>query len=753
MKPIFNIEIEKQRRKKELFIILSAVGLLISLYLIEYFFFPARSTLSFIGNLIIFGIINFNILLVILIGFLIIRNISKILFEDRQEILGRKLRTKLSIAFIFMSFIPTVLLFWVSYQFIETSMTRWFDIRISNALNNALLIGQTFYQEKINKLQDINRDLALQITIKCIRSDQTFDNECVEKIIENNLSKSLNVTLVNNDANINSLEIFTKNNTFFKKTWLPITQLPGIDITTFNKKQEIWIYTDQIEMGTLIRVIRPITKDNEIIAFLAVGSLMPQETGHMLDIIKVGYESYNQFLSFQKPLMLSILTALGLIAILIIFIAVWFALRISKTITEPVKMLSEATQRIAQGDLNFTLSTHGRDELHSLVNAFNIMTQDLKEARRRAEIASMQLQKNYIETEERKNYIETVLQNITAGVISLDRYGIITTMNKAAELILGKNAQDMIGKHYQTILTPEQKEEFEYIRNELLSSENGHIIKTIKIIVNDKLISLLINFNILRDKNNRSQGVVIVFDNLTEIERIERQAAWREVARMIAHEIKNPLTPIKLSAQRLQKRCKDKLDDETNNILMLCTNTIINQVESLKKLVTDFSTFAKMPAPKLTYSNLLNLIDEILLMYREAHPEIEFKYIRNNIPMTLLDSEQIKRAIINLLDNAITAVAEVKNSIIEIGTNVKNDKIILWIADNGIGITNEDKKHIFEPYFSKKKGGTGLGLSIVNSIIIEHQGKIEVEDNKPNGIKFIIELPILTEETIMTNNS
>ena len=726
---------------------------MISLYLIEYFFFPARSTLSFIGNLIIFGIINFNILLVILIGFLIIRNISKILFEDRQEILGRKLRTKLSIAFIFMSFIPTVLLFWVSYQFIETSMTRWFDIRISNALNNALLIGQTFYQEKINKLQDINRDLALQITIKCISSDQTFDNECVEKTIENNLSKSLNVTLVNNDANINSLEIFTKNNTFFKKTWLPITQLPGIDITAFNKKQEIWIYTDQIEMGTLIRVIRPITKDNEIIAFLAVGSLMPQETGHMLDIIKVGYESYNQFLSFQKPLMLSILTALGLIAILIIFIAVWFALRISKTITEPVKMLSEATQRIAQGDLNFTLSTHGRDELHSLVNAFNIMTQDLKEARRRAEIASMQLQKNYIETEERKNYIETVLQNITAGVISLDRYGIITTMNKAAELILGKNAQDMIGKHYQTILTTEQKEEFEYIRNELLSSENGHVIKTIKIIVNDKLISLLINFNILRDKNNRSQGVVIVFDDLTEIERIERQAAWREVARMIAHEIKNPLTPIKLSAQRLQKRCKDKLDDETNNILMLCTNTIINQVESLKKLVTDFSTFAKMPAPKLTYSNLLNLIDEILLMYREAHPEIEFKYIRNNIPMTLLDSEQIKRAIINLLDNAITAVAEVKNSIIEIGTNVKNDKIILWIADNGIGITNEDKKHIFEPYFSKKKGGTGLGLSIVNSIIIEHQGKIEVEDNKPNGIKFIIELPILTEETIMTNNS
>ncbi|MEZ0328969.1 MAG: ATP-binding protein [Dissulfuribacterales bacterium] len=752
MKPISSIDLETQRRKKELVIILSAGAMLVVLYLIEFFFFPARSTLSFIENLIIFGIINFNILLVILIGFLLVRNISKILFEDRQEIIGRKLRTKLAVAFIFMSLLPTALLFWVSYQFIETSLTRWFDIRIANALNNALTIGQTFYNEKINILQDTNKELALQITIKCINQDNSVNKECTEQIIENLLSRTLAPTFINNNQNINSIEVFTENTVFFKKIWLPLTQLPEIDIATLNKKQETWVYTDQLEIGTLLRVIRPIIKNNTTIGFLAVGSLMPTETGHMLDVIKVGYESYNQFLSFQKPLMISTLTALGLIAVLIIFIAVWFALRISKTITEPVKMLSDATQKIAQGDLDFTLSSHGRDELHSLVAAFNTMTQDLKEARKRAETASMQLQQNYIETAEKRNYIETILQNITAGVISLDRYGTITTMNKAAELILGKNAQDIIGKHYQTILTTEQKEEFEHIRNELLSSAYGHITKTIKIIVNEKLISLLINFNILRDKNNKSQGVVIVFDDLTEIERIERQAAWREVARMIAHEIKNPLTPIKLSAQRLQKRCKDKLDEETNNILMLCTNTIINQVESLKKLVTDFSTFAKMPAPKLIYSNILNLIDEILPMYQEAHPEIKFEYIRNNIPMTLVDPEQIKRAIINLLDNSVTAVSETKHGIVKIGTDIEDDKVIIWISDNGIGISNEDKKRIFEPYFSKKKGGTGLGLSIVNSIILEHQGTIEIKDNRPNGIKFIIKLPILTEESIVTDN-
>lgn len=752
MKPISNIELEKHRRKKEFRILLLAGALLIGFYLIEFLFFPARSTLSFIGNLIIFGIINFNILLVILIGFLLVRNISKILFEDRQEIIGRKLRTKLAVAFIFMSLLPTALLFWASYQFIETSLTRWFDIRIANALNNALTIGQTFYQEKVNILQNINQELTLQITTKCINNDNTINQECIEQIIENTLYKSFTPVSINNNQNINSIEVFKEKVFLFKKQWFPLTQIPPIEIDTLNKKQDTWIYTDQLEIGTLLRIIRPIKRDNDIIGFVAVGSLMSTETSHMLDVIKIGYESYNQFLSFQKPLMLSTLTALSLIAILIIFIAVWFALRISKSITEPVKMLSEATQRIAQGDLDFILSTHGRDELHSLVAAFNTMTQDLKEARKRAEIASMQLQKNYIETEEKKNYIETVLQNITAGVISLDRYGIITTMNRAAELILKKNAADMIGKNYQDILTQEQKEEFEHIRSELLASEKGHITKTIKIVIDDKLISLLINFNILRDKNNKSQGVVIVFDDLTEIERIERQAAWREVARMIAHEIKNPLTPIKLSAQRLQKRCQDKLDEETNNILMLCTNTIINQVESLKKLVTDFSTFAKMPAPKLTPTSILSLIDEILPMYHEAHPEIRFEYVRNKIPMTLLDTEQIKRAIINLLDNAITAVSETKDSFVEIGTGIENDKIIIWISDNGTGISNEDKKHIFEPYFSKKKGGTGLGLSIVNSIIMEHQGTIEIEDNKPTGVKFIIKLPILTEESIVTDN-
>lgn len=752
MKPISSIDIEKQRRKKELIIILSTGSLLIGLYLIEFFLFPAKSTLSFIGNLIIFGIINLKILLVILIGFLLIRNISKILFEDRQEIIGRKLRTKLAVAFIFMSLLPTVLLFWASYQFIETSLTRWFDIRIANALNNALSIGQTFYKEKINNLQNINKELSLQITIKCVNTDNNINRECIEQTIENTLSKESTPVFINNNKNINSIEIFTEHTIFFKKQWLPLIQLPEIEIATLDKKQDMWIYTDQLDIGTLLRVIRPIIKDNKTIGFLAVGSLMSTETGHMLDVIKVGYESYNQFLSFQKPLIISTLTALSLIAILIIFIAVWFALRISKTITEPVKMLSDATQRIAQGDLDFTLSTHGRDELHSLVAAFNTMTQDLKEARKRAETVSRQLQENYIEAAEKRNYIETILQNITAGVISLDRYGTITTMNKAAESILKKNAQDIIGKHYQTILTSEQKEEFEHIRNELLMSEHGHITKTIKIIVDEKLISLLINFNMLKDKNNKSQGVVIVFDDLTEIERIEKQAAWREVARMIAHEIKNPLTPIKLSAQRLQKRCQNKLDEETNNILMLCTNTIINQVESLKKLVTDFSTFAKMPAPKLIYSNILNLIDEILPMYHEAHPEIKFKYIRNKIPMTLVDPEQIKRAIINLLDNSVTAVSETKDSVVEIGTDIAENKIIIWISDNGIGISNEDKKHIFEPYFSKKKGGTGLGLSIVNSIIMEHQGTIEIDDNKPNGIKFIIKLPILTEESIVTEN-
>jgi two-component system nitrogen regulation sensor histidine kinase NtrY len=255
----------------------------------------------------------------------------------------------------------------------------------------------------------------------------------------------------------------------------------------------------------------------------------------------------------------------------------------------------------------------------------------------------------------------------------------------------------------------------------------------------DKTLSLLVNFTILRDQDERSLGVVIVFDDLTELEKIQRLVAWREVARRIAHEVKNPLTPIQLSAQRLRKKYLDKLDDEAKVVFDKCTNVIISQAIELKHLVDEFSNFARMPIPRLRPTRLDYLTDDILAVYREGQPKIEFNLnVQENLPDALLDPDQIKRALINLLDNAVASMPDGGRIDIQIKYNTDKNEIYLIVSDTGSGILPEDLSRIFEPYFSKRKGGTGLGLAIVNSIVADHNGRIMVENNIPKGTKFVL---------------
>ncbi|HID97375.1 MAG TPA: PAS domain S-box protein [Thermodesulfobacteriaceae bacterium] len=398
---------------------------------------------------------------------------------------------------------------------------------------------------------------------------------------------------------------------------------------------------------------------------------------------------------------------------------------------------------MAQGELDFRLEVSGGDELSSLVRAFNTMTQDLKEARTRALKTSRELMESYAEIKQRRRYMEIILQNVNAGIISFDRNGIIRTMNRAAESILKMSAASIIGKPYKMMLTQDQFQEFEEIRKDLARSAKGTIQRPVKMVVDEKELSLLVNFTLLRDNENRSLGIVIVFEDLTELEKIQRLAAWREVARRIAHEVKNPLTPIQLSAQRLRKRYLRALDEDTGAVLDKCTNTIIDQVEELKHLVNEFSNFARMPAPRLVPTRLEELARKVLVMYGEGHPSFEFKLdSEENLPEVFLDPDQVKRALINLLDNAVAALSSGGKITVRIGHQSSSSEIFISVIDTGTGIPHEERHRLFEPDFSRRPGGTGLGLAIVNSIMSDHNGRIEVEDNIPNGSKFTLFFPI-----------
>jgi two-component system nitrogen regulation sensor histidine kinase NtrY len=338
--------------------------------------------------------------------------------------------------------------------------------------------------------------------------------------------------------------------------------------------------------------------------------------------------------------------------------------------------------------------------------------------------------------------MEIVLRNVTAGVISVDRRGILTTANKSAEKLLNIDAEWVVGRHYSEILRPEQMDIIKGLLRDMVMSKKDTISRQVSIPLKYGALALLVNLSLLKDENGEFMGTVVVFDDLTQLTKAQRMAAWREVARRIAHEIKNPLTPIKLSAQRLRKRYLSRFGEE-EKVFDECTGMIVKSVDEIKSLVDEFSNFARMPAAQPTENNLNDIIREALTLYREAHRGIIFSFKPDNsIPPLQLDRDQMKRVLINLLDNAVAALDGKGTVDIESIHNPELGMVTFVVADTGHGIAAEDKPRLFEPYFSTKKSGTGLGLAIVNTIISDHHGFIRVKDNMPNGTKFIIELPV-----------
>nr|HDN00093.1 HAMP domain-containing protein [Deltaproteobacteria bacterium] len=739
---------EAKKRRIERIIMMAAVVFIALLSLAEYYLISHSSPLSTSSNVLIFAVINLDIFLILLLGFLVVRNLTKLVFEDKKHLLGAKLRTKLVIAFISISLIPTILLFLVSFQFLRTSIGYWFNIKVEKSLDNAMTIGKTYYEGRVTGLEHLSQETGRLLSLRCIEEDGTINRVCIEQLV-NPTPLSSGVQGYCKTISLNSIEVINSfHKKLFVKIWLPLADMPpDIPHSVLNQifeGKDSLVHSVTLEGGELIRILSPLKNaDNEILAVLILGHLMPRDMSYLLDDIRSGYDDYRQLRLFQNPIKGSLLITLCLITLLIIFVSIWFGFRLAKSITEPVKMLAEATNRVAMGDLDFSLESQGKDELSSLVQAFNIMTQDIKEARRRTEETSRQLRKSYGELEHRRRYIEIILQNVTAGVISVDRQGFVTLMNKSAESILNISSDQVIGKPYSQLLTKDHAKEFEEIRQELSRSPKGTLQRSIRMEIREKTLSLLANFTILRDQDERSLGVVIVFDDLTELEKIQRLAAWREVARRIAHEVKNPLTPIQLSAQRLRKKYLDKFDNETRVVFDKCTNTIIGQAKELKHLVDEFSNFARMPSIRLRPTKLDDLVDDVLAIYRAGHPKIEFKLdVQEGLPNALLDSDQIKRALINLLDNAVASMTDGGKINILITYNTAGNEICLSISDTGTGISPEDLPRLFEPYFSKRRGGTGLGLAIVNSIVADHNGHILVKDNTPHGTKFILIFPI-----------
>ena len=734
-RPVRDADSKRRRREGILIIVIILVVALLTFVETRTIHFGADIPVS--NAILMFTLININLLLLILLIFLVFRNLVKLLYDRRRKVMGAKLRTRLVVAFIVLTIVPTGVLFFFSINFITSSIEFWFNVPVEQALENSLRVGgkvydrvednnlffleRISYQIKAKKLLDPKKEKALSQYIKVVQREFNLDGVEVYAANTQRLSFSLAPELGNEDVGLVSAENLQK-------------ETSGTGVRSI---------TQEIPYGELIRTIGTIpfgVKASEAGGFVVVTILIPPDLYQNLQSISDGFEEYQQIKLYKKPVQITYFISLSIVALLVLFCAIWFGFYLAKTISIPIRDLAEGTRRVAEGELSFTIGSVADDEIGSLVNSFNKMTRDLRTSREQLELSARKLRDQNIEIEEKRHYMEFVLKNVSAGVVTLDANGMVSTINKSAEKMLGVKSEEVLNKSFDKMLTVQNKDLAAEIMENLSLTRDASIEVALKLIIEGRPRSFLITVSALRDDTGQHMGIVMVFDDLTELEKGQRMAAWREVARRIAHEVKNPLTPITLSAQRLKRKYSHQLGE---SVFEECTQIIIDQVDLIRNLVNEFSSFARFPSANPKPCDLVPTIEETIALYREGHPNIKFE-IQNtdDIPPLNLDRQQIKQALINLIDNAIGAITQ--DGIISFA--VSHDPILkrirIEVADNGPGISNEDKTRLFEPNFSTKKTGMGLGLTIVSTIIADHNGVISVQDNLPHGAKFVIELPV-----------
>lgn len=722
-------ELSKRRRERIIMVVVGVLAIIVTLMASQLF---NKENLPLSTNIFVYGLTSINFILIVLLMFLIIRNIVKLFYEHRRGVIGSRLRTKLVAAFVGLSLVPTILLFLFAINFLSYSIDFWFNIKIGDALNRSLEVAQVYYQQMEEHAKFNARQISAEIT-----KNRLYEEDRIEYL------KSF-VTQRQKNYKAGMVETFFD----FQQEKLTFADAEHPDISSvdptpkmmeniYSGKEESIIHP--VEKGDVITGIVPVFSyavPTEVIGRVSVSYMIPKGFVDKLRSIADASEQYRKIELLKKPIKLNYMVTLSIVTLVIIFLAIWFGLTLSKGITGPVQDLVQATNRITQGDLDTRIDIDADDEIGTLVKSFNQMTKDLKKSKTSLEEANLNL-------EQRRKYMETVLRNVSAGVISVDKTGIITTINRAAEHMFDIRSEKILFRNYRELILPEHIVLVDEFLQEMKEKNESVLEKQLEIMLKDKALTVLLTMTTLQDEEGNDSGIVVVFEDLTLLQKAERAAAWREVARRMAHEIKNPLTPVQLSAQRLQRKYEDKLGED-GSVFKECTQTIIDQVEVLKNLVNEFSRYARMPVTSPSPNDLNAVVSEAVSLFQDAHKDIVFDLkTADGLPKFDLDAEQINRVMINLLDNAVAAMNK-KNGHIEIAVSYdeQHRRASVSVADDGPGVPSSYKRKVFEPYFSTKKSGTGLGLAIVSSIISDHHGQVNVSDNSPTGTIVSFQLPV-----------
>lgn len=719
---------ELRKRKREILSIFSISILLAFLIGVEVYIFRSGQNLPSSYVLFFIGLVNVNLILVLLLLFLIFRNIVKVFIERRGKVFGASLKSKLILSFVSFSVVPTLLVFIISVFYLNSSFEKWFSQRMLSILRNASEVIDTFignekkrgYEFARIATRDLNRrgleDSTIQGSLDRIRKQYQLD--AIEYYRD-----LLSPRFVAQDEALNSDVVPNLNIEFLERGF-----------SEHDEASTIQIFGDY----NLLRVMIPLDKKKDR-GVLVITKFLNLTPGSKFDDIVGAYQEFHSNSIVEYPLKSIYFIMLIVMTLVILFAAVWFGFYLAKQLSIPLVQLGRATKRVATGDYTQLEIESGSEEINSLIGSFNQMIGNLSSS-------ELELQQTIKNLNQYTRYVEFILTNVSTGVISVDMGGHVTTANRRACELLQIDQTHAVGKTFRSLVSEENYKLFSGIVRSMKENSLVSLQKEVRISVENETIPLSIHVSILKNDSGEEIGRILVFDDMTPIVNAQRAAAWTEVARRIAHEIKNPLTPIRLSAERIAKKFGAQIQDPAfqDSIRM-----IVSQVDDMRVLVNEFSQFARLPQLKPIPAQMNNILKQTAMIYVEAHSQIEFSLIfAPHLPEFKFDPDQMKRVFVNLIDNAIAAVQNETHPKIEIKTEYQPQHQVLKISisDNGVGIPQRDRVRVFEPYFSTKEKGTGLGLPIVKSIIEDHSGIIRALENTPQGTKMYIEMPVLPVE-------
>lgn len=675
-------------------------------------------------------------LLFVALTFVLARNLLKLFAERRMGVVGSKFRTRMVAGALLLSFVPVIVMYWFAYGLMNRSIDKWFSTPVEEVRSDT--------QAMVSLLSRYAQQNALAEAASVAGAPETeraFDGHGFSAVTDEfqqheiTLQGGFAVALHNGDveASFN-----------LPAPWAVLKRfLPIQDAAAGKPAQFTWQQTDYtlgsaaVQGGGTILVAIP----------------LPRDFSQTVRQAEAGQQRYFQLSRERHRVRQTYVGLLLLITMIVLFVSTWLALFLAKLVTRPLAALAAATQEISRGRLDYRVDVSAADEIGDFVRSFNQMAEELEANRRKLESSTRELAGANLELDQRRRQMETILESIPTGVLSLDANLRVTHSNQALVRIFhpdGRHEESFRitrGASLAEIFPADVVEDFEPLLRR--GDRMGITTSQMEMPLAHGSLNVAVTVAPLRHQGERA-GYVVVFEDLSDLLKAQKQAAWREVARRVAHEIKNPLTPIALSAERIQRHLDRATsnDSSSTGIVRSCADTIARAVETVRRLVDEFSTLARFPVAKPQAADINEIIENALSMFDGRLDGIALhKSLAPDLPKVLADDDSIKRAVANLVDNAAEASQNsvVREIAISTALVASRDAVEIIVADTGQGVTHEVKEKLFLPYFSTKKRGTGLGLAIVSRIVEDHHGSIRIEENHPVGARFIVELPVVPE--------